>query len=454
MMVDLMWVITGEREIAFSKEKQQMKTHGTIHLLTTGRLLALAMLLTILLTTLASCAPAPVSSPVTAAPETAPVGTALSSTGQAMEKAETAISETSPAEIEVTSPGYGLEGPRLVVQLPDNSIVFVSLDGQQAPIAAEAPKGLFATGFGRHAMQDGPMIYARSAWVQPDYYVIDTLSGKVLPLEFIPPATNSLAVRSLADSIEPVDPPASLAWGTLNGEGTPSTSLHVTAPDGTDFPLGEEVSDVTSKPLEEFAFVPLRWGLDGNLYYSRMPLGIGGYIPYVTFSDLWRYDLTTGENTQLVPSPGPGRVCLDELSADARLLASTCEIGEIQVLDLRSDERTTIRLPEGLGDAQPGSVRFSPGGDRLVYGMYIWVGPPDETSTAVAISDGLSGASTVIAESDVPGFFAPLAWLDEETILVHFNPADDSAPASLWKLKADGSEFTPIVEGGFLGVLE
>jgi hypothetical protein len=208
MTVDLMRAITGVRETDFRKEKRQMKTYGTIHLLSTGRLLAQAMLLAVLLTTMASCAPAPVSSPVTTAPETAPVETALPSTGQATETAETAVSEPSPAEVEVTSPGYGLEGPLLVVQLPDSSIVFISLDGQQAPIAAEAPKGLFATGFGRHALQDGPMIYARSAWVQPAYYVNDTLSGTVLSLEFIPPATNSLAVRSLTDSIEPVDPPA------------------------------------------------------------------------------------------------------------------------------------------------------------------------------------------------------------------------------------------------------
>jgi hypothetical protein len=44
MTVDLMRAITGERETDFCKEKQQMKTYGTIHLLITGRLLALAML--------------------------------------------------------------------------------------------------------------------------------------------------------------------------------------------------------------------------------------------------------------------------------------------------------------------------------------------------------------------------------------------------------------------------
>jgi hypothetical protein len=129
-------------------------------------------------------------------------------------------------------------------------------------------------------------------------------------------------------------------------------------------------------------------------------------------------------------------------------------MGKIKVLDLSSDETTTISLPEGLGDELAGSVRFSPASDRLVYGMHIWVGPPDDTRTAVAISDGLSGASTVIAEGDMQGFYAPLAWLDEETILVLFSPEDDTLPTSLWKLKADGSEFTQIVEGNFLGVLE
>jgi hypothetical protein len=33
-----------------------------------------------------------------------------------------------------------MEGQRLVVQLPDSSIVFVSLDGQQAPIGFHYPR--------------------------------------------------------------------------------------------------------------------------------------------------------------------------------------------------------------------------------------------------------------------------------------------------------------------------
>lgn len=93
-----------------------------------------------------------------------------------------------------------------------------------------------------------------------------------------------------------------------------------------------------------------------------MPVGIGGFIPYLGFVDLLRYELTSGKSTDLVASPGPGRVCREELSSDARLLASTCEIGEIQVLNLSSDEMTTISLPEGIHDALAGSVRFSPGG--------------------------------------------------------------------------------------------
>jgi hypothetical protein len=92
---------------------------------------------------LASRASATVSPPVTAVLETAPVETAL-----ATETAETPFIETSPTQTDVTSPGYALEKPRLVVQLPGSSILLVTLDGQQTPIAAEAPKGLFASGFG------------------------------------------------------------------------------------------------------------------------------------------------------------------------------------------------------------------------------------------------------------------------------------------------------------------
>lgn len=72
----------------------------------------------------------------------------------------------------------------------------------------------------------------------------------------------------------------------------------------------------------------------------------------------------------------------------------------------------------------------------------------------MAISDSLSGASTMIAESEGPGFYAPLVWLDKETILVHFSPQEERISASLWRLKADGGDFTQIVEGTFLAVLQ
>lgn len=178
-----------------------MKTYRTIHLLATGQHRALAILITLLLTTLGSCARGPHSSNVTAALENVPAETRIAQTTKA---AETAVLETSPAQTEVTSPGYELERPRLVGQLPDSSIAFVSLEGQQAPIIAEAPKGLFAAGFGRHAMQDGPIIYARSGLVQPAYYAIDTLAGMVFPLEFIQQDTHSLAVRPLTEGANPL----------------------------------------------------------------------------------------------------------------------------------------------------------------------------------------------------------------------------------------------------------
>jgi hypothetical protein len=416
-----------------------MKTKQSLFLLNTRRLPFLALLLTVQLL-LAACAGQAMPSTVTAVQETA--------TTPATETAEPAVSATSPAETEVIPTGTGQAGPRLVVQLPDNSIAFVSLDGQQTPIAASAPQGLFAAGFGRHAMQDGPLIYARSGWVQPANYVIDTVSGKVSPLTFLQQDTHGLAVRPL---MEGVDPPASLAWGTFKDEGGTSTSLRLSAPDGTEIPVSRELSDVTFQPGQEFAFVPLRWGPDGSLYYSRMPIGIGGFIPYIWFIDVWRYEPASGQSTQVVPSPGPGQVCLDELSSDIRLLATMCEPGQIVVLDLDNNLTTRVSLPEGNQDALVGSVRFSPGGDRLVYGMF--TGTPDQQSSAVAISDSLGGTSTVIAKSEAPGFYAPLAWLDEETILVHFSPQDESAPASLWLLKADGSQFSQLVEGGFLGII-
>ena len=68
--------------------------------------------------------------------------------------------------------------------------------------------------------------------------------------------------------------------------------------------------------------------------------------------------------TELIPfnvQPGGRMICLDDLSADDRLVADHCADKVITVRDLMTGKATTIQPPSGVtGFGVLGSARFHP----------------------------------------------------------------------------------------------
>jgi tricorn protease-like protein len=144
-------------------------------------------------------------------------------------------------------------------------------------------------------------------------------------------------------------------------------------------------------------------------------------------------------------------LCIDELSSDERLTADHCAQTTIAIHDLSSGQTTTIQPPADVSGFQVmGSARFNPEATRVAYALA--KRNPDAEQGWVAVSDGLSGASKLIATSKPGEYFTVVAWVNPGTLLlqsnaVQCNPACTSA---VWTVGIDGSGLTKITDGTFL----
>lgn len=328
-------------------------------------------------------------------------------------------------------------GPRLVVQTSGGSVQLVTRDGAAATILPSANTALGPAGYDNRSATDGPIVYVRTADPNTPYAALDTAGGRLLPLAFIETPSTPLAVR-----------PSAVAWGDyLIADGF-SSQLFLAAPDGS----GRSVAlDSTSEPPAQF--VPFRWGQAG-LYFTREPVGLGGMIPFRGAANLWIHQPADGSVTEVVPNAVTGdQLCLDELSPDERLVAHHCAPGRITLLDWHSNEGSTIAVPAELS-AEPvvGGVRFSPSGRRVAYGVADLDGP-NGTQGHVAVSDGLSGESKVIATSEPGTYFNVFGWLDDDTLLLQVHPTGPGVPYTYWVVNADGVGESWIGDGTLLAVL-
>jgi hypothetical protein len=248
---------------------------------------------------------------------------------------------------------------------------------------------------------------------------------------------------------------ARLAWATqLAGPDTPS-SLQISAPDGSQLEtlLTEEAD--ANPPVQ---LVAQLWSADGkSLYFSKEPVGLGGYILFPGASSLYRIDVATKQVTGLIPlkfSSGSAS-CLDAISSDFRLVADHCSQNSITVRDLSSGATTTIQPPEGLADFRIlGSARFSPDGSRL--GFALAKNNPDDEQGWVAVSDGIQGSSTWILAADAGIYYTVTGWLDDQTLLLQSNPigCTDACENRLWTVNIDGNNLTEVATGSFLTVID
>jgi hypothetical protein len=288
-------------------------------------------------------------------------------------------------------------------------------------------------------------------------YVVDSTNGtKVVlvdatgihDLSFIGrPTLYGLAVYQ-----ESADTQPRLVWGTEYTQAIPNSTLEISSVDGSDREtlLTQEVSE----PLLQLT--PLFWSADGkSLYFSKEPVGLGGYILFGGASNLYRIDITTKEVSELiplVPSDGP-QICLDSISKDYRYVAEHCSEDFIRIRDLTSDGTANILLPGDLpsGYKYLGSSRFSPDGSRIAYAVA--EGDPNNVQGWLVVSDTAVSNSKVILTSQVGSYFTAAGWLNDQTVLVQSTNMQDCSPycsGELWMVDINGANQHKVADGSFI----
>ena len=250
------------------------------------------------------------------------------------------------------------------------------------------------------------------------------------------------------------DYPPQLAWSKQpQGEGTDS-EIWISDLGGT------TLRKVYSEPFNSNHMTHLLaqgWSTDGqSLFFSREPMGMGGYYIFGGASSLYQLHLADGRVTPIVEYV-PDRstwLCLDALSPDRSWLAVHCRPStHIALRNLNGGTPTTISPPAEVGqDFITGSARFSPQGDRIAYALAI--PNPDGEQGWVAVSDGLSGASHTVLEQ-AGGHYEVVAWLNDEILLVQWTPVpcgDGCAGEGLWTVGADGHGMTQVAQGSFVSL--
>lgn len=245
-----------------------------------------------------------------------------------------------------------------------------------------------------------------------------------------------------------------LAWGTQPVGSDHSSSLIMAGPDGSNqstlFSTGAQSTSIVQL-VAEF------WSADGTaLYFSKEPVGLGGYILFAGASNLYKVDIATKTVTEVIPpvSPGGIAICLDAISGDYRYAADHCTAGVITVRDLQSGGSATIQVPASFTSyGAMGTARFSPSGDRVAFALAKH--NPDDEQGWVAIGSSSGGTAKIILTSDPGNYYYVLGWLDDQTLLVQsYTLGSPSGVNQVLTVSADGSLVTKVVDGIFLTVID
>ncbi|OGO26263.1 MAG: hypothetical protein A2136_09380 [Chloroflexi bacterium RBG_16_54_11] len=331
---------------------------------------------------------------------------------------------------------------KFVVNSQDGSLQIVSSNIPVGPIYNPAFNALLPAGSS----------IAGTAYVYDykEFKVVAIDDNGTRDLSFIQKPTYGLAVWWGDPGTSPM-----LAWGTQLIDDTHPSTLQISAPDGSQL---ETLITLESGATPLQALVAEFWSADGQLlYFSKEPVGIGGYIPFPSASNLFKIDIESKQVTEIIPvSPDTGpQSCLDAISVDYRFVADHCTPGVITIRDLQSGETKTIQPPDdATGYHMLGSVRFSPDGSQVAFALA--AGNPDNEHGWVAVGDIALGASKVILDGGAVSFYTVLGWLDEWTILVQSTTIACSPTCfgELYTVGVDGSNPTKLADGGFLTVID
>ena len=319
---------------------------------------------------------------------------------------------------------------RIAVQLPDNSVQLVDASGQTTPLAKLDGRVDSASLFlAQNTL--GSAIYLPVAGQVPSVVRVD--AGGVRKLDWIKGSLTGLAVSATR-----------LAWGVNDLPNSPSTSeIFISGLDG---------SQVKSILKETYTGVPralrpLRWEGE-RLYFSKEPLGLGGYILFGGITSVWSYDARDGKITELVPGQQNALVCIDDLSSNAQLMADHCGAQNMRVTNLADNKTTVINPPANIGPiGAVGGARFSPNGSTLAYALARR--QPDNEQGWVAVTNRFSGDSKLVATSPAGDYFTVVAWLDTDTLVLQ----SGLQTPGVWTVRVDGSNLKRWSDGIFLSLV-
>jgi hypothetical protein len=281
----------------------------------------------------------------------------------------------------------------------------------------------------------------------PDAFAIGSNGSQVI--EFI----QDPAIYGLTVWPGNADTQARLAWGTGPSGLNQSSTIKISTLDGTQF----DTLLTQDSPNPPTQLVPEFWSADGqSLYFSKEPLGLGGYILFGGGSDLYKVDINTKEVIQVIPlgpSDGP-QACLDAISPDFRYVADHCSQNAIIIRDLVNGTSAIIQPPLGAsGYRFVGSAHFSPDGNHLAYALAR--GEQGNEQGWIALTQ-INGTSVVILTSPAGSFYTLDGWLDNQTLLVQSTNTQECLPdcaTELWALNTDGGSPTKLADGKFLAFI-
>jgi hypothetical protein len=300
---------------------------------------------------------------------------------------------------------------RVAVLLLDGSVQIV-----ETSLASDPANPPAETGFQPRGGASRGVVYALPFVGPPQAVSADPAAAPAAqPLDFLGLTNYALAVWPGDASSGPA-----LAWGTQIDYDTNQTALLTAAPDGSQRQTLLAEDGTLGAPHQ---FVAHRWASAGRaLFFSREPVGIGGYILFAGASSLYRLSLPDRQVTELIPFDIEQGVfiCYDALSPDERYVAGHCARTAITVQDLQTGESLVLATPAEVAEfGSVGSARFSPDGARVAYALAMH--NPDAEQGWVAVSDRAGGPAALVAASAPGQSYNVEAWLNADNLLVQVN---------------------------------